>query len=57
VQLFQLSSKIDQDRISAELQDGIITLALPKSEKAKPRKIKVELKERLQVPSAAASSG
>jgi HSP20 family protein len=41
VQLFQLSSKIDQDRISAELQDGIITLVLPKSEKAKPRKIKV----------------
>jgi HSP20 family molecular chaperone IbpA len=57
VQLFQLSSKIDQDRISAELQDGIITLVLPKSEKAKPRKIKVELKERLQVPNAAASSG
>ncbi len=41
MQLFQLSSKIDQDRISAELQDGIITLVLPKSEKAKPRKIKV----------------
>jgi HSP20 family protein len=38
---FQLSSRIDQDRISAELQDGVVTLILPKAEKAKARKIKV----------------
>ena len=38
---FQLSSKIDQERITADLQDGVITLILPMAEKAKPRKIKV----------------
>lgn len=38
---FQLSSTIDQDRIRAELRDGVMTLILPKSEKAKPRKIAV----------------
>ena len=38
---FQLSSKIDQDRMSAELRDGVMTLVLPKSERAKPRKIAV----------------
>ena len=38
---FQLSSKIDQDRITAELRDGVMKLVLPKSEKAKPRKIAV----------------
>jgi HSP20 family molecular chaperone IbpA len=40
---FQLSSKIDQERITADLRDGVITLILPKAEKAKPRKIRVGL--------------
>jgi HSP20 family protein len=41
VRSFQLSSKIEQSGISAGLKDGVMTLVLPKAEKAKPRKIKL----------------
>ncbi|WP_342241885.1 Hsp20/alpha crystallin family protein [Inquilinus sp. OTU3971] len=42
VRSFQISSKIDQTAISAELKDGVLTLTLPKAEKAKPRRIEVK---------------
>jgi HSP20 family protein len=38
---FQIPSKIEQDGIKAELKDGVMTLVLPKAEKAKPRMIAV----------------
>ena len=38
---FSLSSKIDQNRISAEMDNGLLTLVLPKAEEAKPRSVKI----------------
>ena len=38
---FELDPSIDADRISAKVEQGLVTLTLPKAEHVKPRKITV----------------
>ena len=38
---FRLSNKINQDKIGAELKEGVLSPTLPKVEEAKPRTIQV----------------
>lgn len=39
---FLISEAVDSEKISADLNNGVLTLHLPKSEAAKPRRISVQ---------------
>ncbi len=38
---FSLSNEVDQDSITAKVEDGVLTLRLPKSKDASPKRIEV----------------
>jgi hypothetical protein len=40
---FQISEQVDQDKIRADLKSGVLSIYLPKAEKAKPKKITVNV--------------
>ena len=41
---FRLSDEVDQERITADLKNGVLQIQLPKAEKAKPKMIAVNVK-------------
>lgn len=40
----ELPTEVDADKVAANYKDGVLELVLPKSEKAKPKQIKVDVK-------------
>ncbi len=40
---FQLNEEVDQEKIRAEVRAGVLTIHLPKAEKAKPKTIQVNV--------------
>ena len=45
VRSFAVPNTFDTDKIAAEFQNGVLTVTLPKKEAAKPRQIKVAVKQ------------
>jgi HSP20 family protein len=43
VRTVDLPVEVDADRISAEYRDGLLVIALPKAEKAKPKQINIKV--------------
>jgi HSP20 family protein len=42
LRLFELDPAIDTARITAKMEQGVLNLTLPKSERVKPRKITID---------------
>jgi HSP20 family protein len=40
---FNLLTEIDKDKITAKIDNGVLTVTLPKSEETKPRKIEINV--------------
>ncbi|GGY20019.1 Hsp20/alpha crystallin family protein [Paludibacterium paludis] len=40
---FSLSRELDIDKVTAEFSDGVLTLRIPKTEQALPRKIEIKV--------------
>jgi HSP20 family protein len=43
VRSFTLPEDVDEEKIEAEFKDGMLMVRLPKSEKAKPKKLEVKV--------------
>ena len=42
--VLRMPTEIDTDKVEAKITDGVLTLRLPKSESARPKKIKIAVK-------------
>lgn len=40
---FELGNEVDQEKISAEARDGVLTIRLPRAETVKPKRIEVKV--------------
>jgi len=46
----QLPDEVECDKIAANYKDGVLELIIPKSEKSKPKQIKVSIKQHYALP-------